>query len=172
MTVFIEDFKWDKTYSFNPATGELATVSDINDTKVAGYGSEIKIGFFKKKKVFVAIFPHGEALLLWIDGQQFNLRDNAITVKKTKIPSAFTSKFSVLENSNCLLSFWYTFITFESWPNDRDILNYIAKVIASSRRSIEKQFFLMNAELQGRNLVNDPSLEGEMKDFIREQLKE
>ena len=80
--------------------------------------------------------------------------------------TALSIQVQYSNNSDILLSFWYTFITFECWPNDRDIFTYLTKVIAPSRRSIEKMFFLMNAELQGRNLENDSGLENEMKDFV------
>lgn len=173
MNIFVEDFRYYKTYSLNPVSGKVSIVSDVKDVKVAGYGSEMKIGFFKKRKIYVAIFPYEESLILWVDGRQFNLRDKTVRIKRTRIPLTFTYCFSVINNkSNVLLSFWYTFITFESWPNDRDIFTYITQVVASSRSSIEKMFFLMSAELQGRNLENDPNLETEMNDFVSKQLKE
>lgn len=171
MTVFIDDFTSKEPMCFNYNTGELSNVSDSDDVKAAGYGSEMKIRLFKKKKVYVAIYPYDDALILWINGQQFDLRTKTIRVKRRTIPLTCTHCFSIMNGSDILLSFWYTFVTFETWPDDGDIFTYITRV-TSTRKEVERSFFVMNAELQGRTIINDPNLEKECDNFVHEQLKE
>lgn len=170
MLVILSDFKNpDLLYCFNPETHEVSKTTDTFDKNAAGFGSEVKTGFFLKKKIFVAVYPDNDALVLWIDGQQFNLRAETLKVKRRWIPFSFTYYFLVKNPSRELLGFWYTHVSFESWPDNGDIIAHICDIIASSCESIEQTFFIMKAKLEGRNF-SDPHLQEEMDEFVKKNL--
>lgn len=164
------DFKClNKTHKFSPATGER-TVNIVADTScIAGWGSERYMGFFQKKKIFVAVYPDNDSLILWIDGFQVDLRSKEITVVRKRLFGTFTYHVIIRKNTQIIKSFWYSFVTFESFPDDRDIFTCIAEM-CKSRKSIEQAFFLNAARLQGRELCTDPKLGAELEEFLHCQL--
>lgn len=171
MVVFIRDLQSEKRYCFDPVTGEKTAISCAYDKRFVGYGAEVEVGFFKKKRVFSAVFPYDDALLLWINGHQFNLRDKDISIKRRSLPFTWTHYFSVKNRAKVVLSFWYSFLDLNydgDWVGERDILAYVSDVIAPSRKAVEKTFFIMNAQLSGRTL-GDPYLEKDAEDFLSGQ---
>jgi hypothetical protein len=104
-----------------------------------GLGAEVRVGLVRhRRRIFVAIYPRNDHLMLWIDGREFDLCDPAIRIRRPFFKGPFIRRTVVTRGQVEEVSFlaWSLASELSDSPTDMDFVGWIADTAASyeSRR--------------------------------------
>ena len=159
--MLLSDYRRRQAFLLDTDSGSVEARGPVSvGESVEGFGQWRTLGLFRdRRRVFVAVFLRTDRVVLWLDGDQYDLLDPNIAVQCVDFLPFFARSLRIEEQGRTVREVKYWFFQREAWPDDGDIFS-LAERIASSDDSGQGFIHVWKARAAGRDL--------ESKEFLAE----